>query len=389
MILPVADRLSEIDEYYFSKKLEEVAKLNQAGHDVINLGIGSPDFSPPKQVLEVTKQVLSLENVHGYAPYRSGKLLREEYGIWFTKQYGVKVNPEDEVLPLIGSKEGVLFLSMAMLNPGDVVLIPNPGYPAYASVAKLIGAKICYYNLIEENGWLPDLSELESLDLSRCKLMWINYPHMPTGASANGKVFQTLIEFAKKNKILLCNDSPYAQILNEVEPMSLLTFDPKMEVSCELNSMSKAFNMAGWRVGFFVGSKKLVDAVNAIRGQTNSGIFMPIQAGSIAALKLDETWFVQQNTKYKQRRNLVWKFFNLLGFTYDRNATGLFVWAKAPERIDRVEEFLDKILHHSHVFLTPGSIFGSNGERYARASLCATEERIQLAIKRIENLDYE
>lgn len=384
MIVKLADRLKKVEEYYFSKKLEQIAKMREAGIEVINLGIGSPDLTPPEQVLKVASESVLHCGVHGYSTYRSSPELRQSLSMWLTKTYGITVNPDNEILPLLGSKEGILYLSMALLNPGDTVLIPNPGYPAYASVANLLGAKIKYYDLTEKNGWLPNLSELEAEDLSNCKLMWVNYPHMPSGQSADKFFFRDLVAFAKKKRILLCNDNPYGLVLNTNAPISLIEADPKMEVSAELNSLSKSFNMAGWRVGLFMGARELVNAVISVKSNVDSGMFTPIQKGAIEALKVDPSWHEARNAIYHRRRKCVWEIFDLLGFTYARDQVGLFVWARSPEKIEDVAEYIDQLLVNAHVFLTPGMIFGSNGNRFARASLCSSEENLIRARDKIE-----
>ncbi|MBC7397189.1 MAG: aminotransferase class I/II-fold pyridoxal phosphate-dependent enzyme, partial [Bdellovibrionales bacterium] len=282
------------------------------------------------------------------------------------------------------SKEGILYLSMALLNPGDEVLIPNPGYPAYASVANLLNAKIIEYSLTEENHWFPDFEALEKLDLSRCKLMWVNYPHMPTGKAAQPELFQRLVQFAKSKKILLCNDNPYSLVLNPSRPLSLLEFDSQYEVSVELNSLSKSFNMAGWRVGMILGAKDLVEAVLRVKSNVDSGMFLAVQKAAIEALKAGSEWHVERNAVYLERRKIIFKIFDALNFHYEEDQVGLFVWAKAPSELTSLTEFLDRLLEEAHVFLTPGMIFGSNGDRFARASLCAPHERLSLALERVE-----
>ena len=383
MIVEVADRLKKVEEYYFSKKLEQIAKMRASGLEVINLGIGSPDMVPPAAALKAAQVSIEKTTHHGYATYRSSPELRKELALWLHKTYGITVNPENEVLPLLGSKEGILYLSMALLNPGDTVLIPNPGYPAYASVANLLGAKIVYYDLKDENNWLPDLDSISKMDLSRCKLMWVNYPHMPSGTSAEKNTFEKIITFATKHKILVCNDNPYGLVLNTKQPSSLISADPKMEVCAELNSLSKSFNMAGWRVGVFLGSKELVDAVISVKSNVDSGMFLPIQHGAIEALKVDMSWHEERNSIYEKRRKHVWEIFDMLGFKYSKDQVGLFVWAKAPDSIPDVTQYIDKILDDAHVFLTPGMIFGSNGNRFARASLCTSEQNLVKAKEKI------
>ncbi len=385
MIVPVADRLKHVEEYYFSKKLEQIALMRSKGLNVINLGIGSPDLLPPEIALNETITALKESNVHGYSSYRSSPELRNSISTWLKETYEVNLNPKEEILPLLGSKEGILYLSMALLNPGDAVLIPNPGYPAYASVANLLGAKIIYYNLTEENNWQPNLKELEAIDLSSCKLMWINYPHMPSGMTADSHLFQNLEEFCKKKKMVLCNDNPYGLVLNESKPISLISVDPKLELVCELNSFSKSFNMAGWRVGFFLGSKELVNAVISVKSNVDSGMFLPIQKGAMKALSVDSSWHTERNETYKKRRDYIWQIFDLLKCTYKKNQVGLFVWARVPDSIVNVENFIDDILLKANVFITPGTIFGSNGSRYVRASLCSPVETLKIAKKSIED----
>ncbi len=384
MIVQVASRLQQVEEYYFSKKLEQIAQMRAKGIDVINLGIGSPDLSPSDAALKKASETLMLATSHGYASYRSLPELRLAMANWYQATYEVKLNPDNEVLPLLGSKEGILYLSMALLNPGDKVLVPNPGYPAYASVAKLLGAEIIYYELTEESGWMPDFKKLSTLDLSGCKLMWVNYPHMPTGKAASKTFFDELVLFAKEKKILVCNDNPYSLVLNETRPLSLIASDPKMEVTAELNSLSKSFNMAGWRVGMFLGSAELVNAVIAVKSNVDSGMFLPIQRGAIEALKVDEAWHKERNNTYRERRKHIWEIFDLLKLKYDKDQVGLFVWAKAPDSVSNVTDYVDKILFEAHVFLTPGMIFGSNGNRFIRASLCAPVETLVKAKARIQ-----
>jgi LL-diaminopimelate aminotransferase len=384
MIVKTADRLANVGEYYFSKKLEYVQGMRNRGIDVINLGIGSPDLTPPPEALKATSDAVHAKTNHGYAAYRSTPELRTAISEWYARVYDVKLNPDQEILPLLGSKEGILYLSMALLNPGDQVLIPNPGYPAYSSVANLLGVNIVYYDLKEETGWLPDLADLEKKDLSRCKLMWVNYPHMPTGTPTDLNFFKKLIEFGKKKKIFICNDNPYGLVLNQTAPTSILSADPGFEISGELNSLSKSFNMAGWRVGMFLGAKEIVNAVLQVKSNVDSGMFLPVQKGAAAALAIDQSWHEERNKTYDERRKVIYQIFDRLGFKYSKNQVGLFVWAKAPDSVKDVEVFLDRVLNEAHVFITPGMIFGSNGLRFGRASLCAPVERLQLALKNIE-----
>ncbi len=378
-----AERLNSVNEYYFSKKLEEIRVLRSSGLEIINLGIGSPDLSPEENVIEKTCNSIKNPKHHGYASYRSIPELRSAFGEWYKKTYDVNLTSEIEVLPLLGSKEGIMYLSMAFLNPGDTVLIPNPGYPTYTSVANLLGAKIIYYNLTEENNWLPNIAELESYDLKNCKLMWINFPNMPTGQKGSEENFKELVAFARKHNILICNDNPYGLVLNETKPMSIFKVDPDKEFCVEMNSLSKSFNMAGWRVGVMLSNKEIIDAVVKVKSNVDSGMFLPIQHGAIEALKASPEWHKKRNDTYRERREIVWKIFDLLTFKYSKEQVGLFVWAKAPSTITNVEEYLNEILYKANVFLTPGFIFGSNGRNYARASLCSSVADLKKAHQKI------
>lgn len=382
MIVEKADRLKNVQEYYFSRKLEQIQAMRSRGVDVINLGIGSPDLIPPPGALKAASIAILEEGNHGYASYRSSPELRAAIAQWYQTTYSVELKADRNILPLLGSKEGILYLSMALLNPGDQVLIPNPGYPAYASVANLLGAKIVEYSLTEQNHWLPDLAALEKQDLSRCKLMWVNYPHMPTGKSADSLLFQKLVQFARAKKILICNDNPYGLVLNETKPLSILAADPHFEVTAELNSLSKSFNMAGWRVGMILGSQELIEAVLQVKSNVDSGMFTGVQKAAIAALGSPASWHEARNKIYFERRKIIWQIFDALGFQYEKDQVGLFVWAKAPSTVPVVTEFLDELLEKAHVFLTPGMIFGSNGNLFARASLCAPVERLKTALER-------
>jgi aspartate/methionine/tyrosine aminotransferase len=383
MIVKPADRLASVGEYYFSKKLEVIRRMRASGHDVINLGIGSPDLAPAEKAIEAAATALRSEKNHGYAAYRSSPELRRAMAGFYDRVYGVRLDPETEVLPLLGSKEGILYTSMAYLNPGDAVLLPNPGYPAYSSVAQLIGARLIHYDLTEESGWLPDLAAIERQDLSRCKLMWVNYPHMPTGRAGNAQLFESLVAFGRRHGILVCNDNPYGLVLNRQPPMSILSFDPARDAAIELNSLSKSFNMAGWRVGMLLGARDAVDSVLQVKSNVDSGMFTAVQAGAAEALASPASWHERRNEIYRERRQAVWRIFDRLGFKYDPEQVGLFVWAKAPESVTDVEAFVDELLERKHVFLTPGFIFGSNGRRYARASLCAPQGVLEEALRRI------
>lgn len=378
-----SERLNSVEEYYFSKKLREVSNMIQSGESVINMAIGSPDLFPSIKVVDEIKNSLSDSFAHKYQSYQGLPELRDAIAKFYNKFFGVELNPSNEVLPLMGSKEGIMHISLAFLNSGDEVLIPNPGYPTYLSVTKLVQANPVFYNLSEENGWFPNLSELENKDLSKVKLMWINYPHMPTGASANFDQFEKLLEFAKTNNILLINDNPYSFILND-EYLSLLKVKGYKDFVLELNSLSKSFNMSGWRVGMLVGSSDNITKVLKVKSNMDSGMFYGIQKGAIAALNLDKRWFEDLNKVYLKRRKLIWNIADKLNCSYDKNSKGLFVWAKLPNHIKSSEQYIDTLLKEKKIFIAPGTIFGSNGEGYIRFSLCINEVKIDEALKRIE-----
>lgn len=378
-----SDRLNSVEEYYFSKKLREVSNMIQSGESVINMAIGSPDLFPSIRVIDEIKNSLSDSFAHKYQSYQGLPELRDAIAKFYNKFFGVELNPLNEVLPLMGSKEGIMHISLAFLNPGDEVLIPNPGYPTYLSVTKLVEASPVFYNLSEENSWFPNLSELENKDLSKVKLMWINYPHMPTGAYANLNQFQKLLEFAKTNNILLINDNPYSFILND-DYLSLLKVKGYKDFVLELNSLSKSFNMSGWRVGMLVGSSDNITKVLKVKSNMDSGMFYGIQKGAIAALNLDKSWFEDLNKVYLKRRKLIWNIADKLNCSYDKNSKGLFVWAKLPNHIKSSEQYIDTLLKEKKIFIAPGTIFGSNGEGYIRFSLCIDEVKINEALKRIE-----
>lgn len=377
-----AQRLAVVQEYYFSTKLREVSQLLSEGKPIINLGVGSPDLPPPSAVVNALNNSMSHANAHQYQSYQGLLELREAVADFYLKHYNVELNPSSDILPLMGSKEGIMHISMAFLNPGDQVLIPNPGYPTYHSVCQLVGAEAVFYDLKEETKWLPDLKELERLDMKRVKLMWINYPHMPTGAKGNLELFQELVSFAKKHHILLVNDNPYSFILNK-EPTSLLQIKEAENHCLELNSMSKTFNMSGWRVGMLLGKASLIHSVLKVKSNMDSGMFYGIQKGAIAALQTNELWFEQQNKIYEKRRWLTEALAEKLGCEVFKDSVGLFVWAKMPENSGTAEDFINRILHEKHLFITPGSLFGSNGAHYIRFSLCVNEEQLNTALSRI------
>jgi len=383
MIALPAQRLDDVGEYYFSRKLNEIRQMIASGEDVINLGIGSPDLPPSPEVLVQATKALALPHNHGYASSRSLPALRAAMADWYQRTYQVRVKSETEVLPLLGSKEGLYYLAMAFLNPGDHALVPNPGYPAYSSVTRLAGATPIPYDLSAENFWQPDFAKLETLDLSRVKILFANYPHMPTGASAQKGLFEKLVAFGKKHRILICHDNPYGLILNTTPPSSLLVCDPQMEVSVELNSLSKSFNLAGWRVGLMVGHQRVIDTVLMVKSNVDSGMFLPVQAGAIAALASPGRWHGNLNKIYAERRRLVEKIVRAVGFTPAADQVGLFVWAQAPQDVQNVEKRVDEILQEKKIFFTPGSVFGTQGERYLRCSLCSPRDRLQVALERL------
>jgi len=376
-----ADRLHTVEEYYFSKKLREVNALKAAGAPIINLGIGSPDLAPPKAVITAITDSLSDASAHKYQSYQGLPALRLAMANFYKAHYNISLNPQNQVLPLIGSKEGIMHISMAYLNQGDAVLIPNPGYPTYTSVTKLVGATPVFYDLNSTSNWQPDLVSLEAMDVSKVKLMWINYPHMPTGTLGNKKILKGLVDFAKKNEILLINDNPYSFILNN-QPSSIFNVEGAEQVCLELNSLSKTFNMSGWRVGMLTGAKAHLDNVIKVKSNMDSGMFYGIQKGAIEALNSSKNWFSDLNLIYSERRKLVWELATALNCTFETNTSGMFVWAKLPTGL-KSEAFIDKILHDYHLFIAPGTIFGTNGEGYIRFSLCAPSESIELAIKRV------
>ena len=377
-----ARRLESVQEYYFSKKLREVAGLILEGKDIINMGIGSPDLAPLPSVVKALKASLSHPKAHQYQSYQGLPELRQGIADFYQRHYQVAVDSTSEVLPLMGSKEGILHLSMAFLNPGDKVLIPNPGYPTYESVTRLVEAVPVFYDLKPENNWEPDLAELDKMDLEGVKLLWVNYPHMPTGANAKQAVFEELINWARKNNILLVNDNPYSFVLTD-KPQSILTTPDAMDVAMELNSLSKSFNMAGWRVGMLLGNEANIKAVLKVKSNMDSGMFYGIQQGAIAALQAPDSWFEELNKIYDKRRQLIYELATLLGSEFDTNSSGLFVWAKLKDSTLDAEAFIDKILYEYELFITPGTIFGSQGEGYIRFSLCVEESQIRKAIGRI------
>ncbi len=383
MKIELANRLDGIGEYYFSKKLTEIGEMNKAGEPVINLGIGSPDRPPHPSVTETLSAEAVKPNVHGYQSYKGAEVLRKAFSDWYKKWYGVELNPATEILPLIGSKEGIMHICMTYLNEGDEALIPNPGYPTYRSAVQLAGGKCVEYNLKEENNWQIDFDELGKKDLSRVKLMWVNYPQMPTGQLPTKELFEKIVAFGKKHNILICHDNPYSFILNE-HPMSLLSIEGAKDVVIELNSLSKSHNMAGWRVGVLCAAKERVDEVLRFKSNMDSGMFLPLQLAAAKALTLDKDWYEEVNKVYRSRRKKAYELLDLLGCTYSKEQAGMFLWARIPEKYKDAYELCDDVLYKARVFITPGGIFGSEGEKYLRVSLCSPEEKFEASIDRIK-----
>ncbi len=384
LLLEVADRLAGIEEYYFSQKLREIDEMNKAGKQVINLGIGSPDLPPHPDVIKTLREEATKPNQHGYQNYKGSPVLRNAILKWYKKWYNVELNADTEILPLIGSKEGIMHICMTYINEGDIVLIPNPAYPTYKSAAKIAGGNVHAYALSKENNWFPDFRELEKIDLEKVRLMFVNYPQMPTGQLPTKEMFAALIAFAKKHHILICHDNPYSFILND-KPMSMLSFEGAKDVVIELNSLSKSHNMAGWRIGMLCGAKERIEEVLRFKSNMDSGMFLPMQLAAAKALELGQDWHDSVNAIYKKRRKLVFGLLRLLKCAFDENQAGLFVWAAIPAEYKDGYELSDKVLKDSNVFITPGGIFGNAGDKYIRVSLCATEEKIAEAINRIKN----
>ncbi|MAM23365.1 MAG: aminotransferase [Croceibacter sp.] len=378
-----ANRLQHIKEYYFATKLREVRAMVAAGKPVINMGVGSPDGAPPQAAFKELQRTLFEPNAHQYQSYKGLPQLREAMAQYYATYFNVNLLPDSEIQPLMGSKEGITHISLAFLNPGDQVLVPNPGYPTYTSVSKLVGADPIFYTLEEANNYLPDFEALEKTDLTKVKLMWLNYPHMPTGALATKTVFKKLIAFAKTHDILVVNDNPYSHILNN-EPLSILSVQGAKEVALELNSLSKSFNMAGWRVGMLSGSSEYINYVMKVKTQMDSGMFLPLQMGVVQALRTNHSWFTSLNNVYAERKQLLLKLVDLLNCEVVASKAGMFVWAKLPKG-ETSEAFIDHLLQKHHIFVAPGTIFGSQGEGFIRFSLCVTQEHIKESINRIKH----
>lgn len=383
--METSKRLDGIGEYYFSQKLREIDSMNKEGKQVISLGIGSPDLPPHPEVIKVLQEESAKTNTHAYQSYKGSPVLRKAVSDWYKKWYKVDLNPDTEMLPLIGSKEGIMHICMTYLNEGDFVLIPNPGYPTYKSAASIAGGKCMEYNLTKENNWLPDFKEIENnLYVNRVKIMFVNYPHMPTGQLPSADVYEQLISFAKKYNILIVHDNPYSFILNE-NPVSILSVPGAKDCVIELNSLSKSHNMAGWRIGVLCGAKEKIDDVLRFKSNMDSGMFLPLQLAAAKALTLEKDWHDSINSIYRARREKVFELLDLLECSYDSNQAGMFVWAAIPGSYKDGYELSDKVLYGSNVFITPGGIFGNAGDKYVRVSLCCTQENIEAAIKRIRN----
>ncbi len=382
--IKAAARTGLVNEYYFSAKLAEIARMRGQGIDVINLGIGSPDMPPAENVRDELTVSATDRNNHGYQSYRGIPRLRNAFADWYARYFRVDLDPETEILPLIGSKEGIMHISMAFLDPGDEVLVPDPGYPAYGAAARLAGGTVRYYDLKEETGWLPDIKAIETEGVERVKMMWINYPHMPTGTKATPALFGELADFAQRNGILLCNDNPYSFILNN-EHLSILSVPGAAETALELNSLSKSHNMAGWRIGMVAGNSVFINDILKVKSNMDSGMFLPLQAAASVALSASDSWYESLNEMYKRRRKKAAEIMDSLSCSFDDAQAGLFLWGRIPTRYADATALTEELLHERHIFITPGSIFGNNGARYIRISLCATEEILDATLARIHS----
>ena len=377
-----AQRVEEIKEYYFSKKLRELARLNAEGADIISLGIGGPDRAPSKETVATLQEAAAIESNHSYQSYNGLPELRKGFAKWYRDKYGVILNPDTEILPLIGSKEGVMHISLTFLNPGDGVLVPDPGYPTYTSVSRLVGAEIYKYNLTDKGDWLPDFEELEKLPLDKIKLMWVNYPHMPTGRKASPDVFEKIIAFGKKHGIVIAHDNPYSFILNK-EPLSILQIPGALDVAVELNSLSKSHNMAGWRVAMAASNPTFISWILKVKSNIDSGQFKPVMLAAAKALKNDDKWYEELYDVYAERRLIAEEIMKTLGCSFDPEQKGMFLWGKVPAEYKNGEELADRLFYEAKVFVTPGFIFGKNGDKYIRISLCAKPEALREALKRV------
>ncbi|WP_053405626.1 pyridoxal phosphate-dependent aminotransferase [Persicobacter sp. CCB-QB2] len=386
MIISRAERLNSVKEYYFSVKLQEVRELMAQGKPVINIGIGNPDQKPSEAAIEALQTAAQKPDAHGYQPYRGIEPLRKAMANWYYRVYGVQLDQDQEILPLLGSKEGITHISLAFLNPGDQVLVPELGYPAYRSVSEMIGAKAVNFPM-NERSWEPDFDALEKMDLSGVKMMWVNYPNMPTGKQASEELFEKLVNFGLKHKILICHDNPYSMILPHSNPISILAVEGAKEVAIELNSMSKSHNMAGWRIGWINGGADYLNEIIKIKSNVDSGMFKPLQEAAVAALGNTDEWHQKQNEIYANRKLLMEEVLKQLDCHWDQNQTGMFIWAKIPDQVKEVEQLVDHLLHEHSVFLSPGFIFGDKGKRYIRVSLCTHENQIKEVIERLKTFD--
>jgi aspartate/methionine/tyrosine aminotransferase len=380
-----ADRLSGVSEYYFSKKLKEVAQMNAEGKDVISLGIGSPDMPPSEETVATLCREAQNPNGHGYMPYVGIPELRQAFADWYKKWYQVELDAKSEIQPLIGSKEGILHVTLAFVNPGDQVLVPNPGYPTYTSLSRILGAEIVNYDLKEENSWMPDFDALEQMDMSRVKLMWTNYPNMPTGANATPELYEKLVNLARRKGIVIVNDNPYSFILND-KPLSILSIPGAKDCCIEFNSMSKSHNMPGWRIGMLASNAEFVQWILKVKSNIDSGMYRAMQLAAATALQAEQDWYDGNNRNYRNRRKIAGKIMDALGCTYDEKQVGMFLWGKIPDKYSDVEELTERILHQARVFITPGFIFGSNGKRYIRISLCCKDDKLAEALRRIKEI---
>lgn len=380
-VLP-ARRLDSVKEYYFSKKLKEIAQLNANGADIISLGIGGPDRPPHRDVIDTLCSEAAVPSNHSYQPYVGIPQLRQAFAAWYLRFYGVSLDANSEIQPLIGSKEGILHTTLAFVNPGDGVLVPNPGYPTYSSVSRLAEAEIFTYDLLESNNWQPDFDQLEAMPLDKIKLMWVNYPNMPTGAQASMELFQRLVDFGKRHGIVIVNDNPYSFILHE-KPVSILSVPGAKDIAIEMNSLSKSHNMAGWRIGMLASNPQFIQWILKVKSNIDSGQFKPMMLAAAKALEAPDSWYEDVNATYSRRRKIAEKIMATLGCSFDPRQGGLFLWGKIADDMDSAEAVSDMLLYDARVFITPGFIFGSNGNRYIRISLCATEKKMNEALERI------
>lgn len=380
-----AQRLESVSEYYFSRKLKEVAAMNAAGMQVISLGVGSPDMPPSEETVETLCTEAHNPDGHGYQPYVGIPELREAFSRFYKRWYGVELDPKSEIQPLIGSKEGILHVTLAFVNPGEQVLVPNPGYPTYTSLSRLLGAEVVHYDLKEENGWMPDFDALERMDLSRVKLMWTNYPNMPTGANATPELYERLVDFARRKGIVIVNDNPYSFILND-NPLSILSVEGAKDCCIEFNSMSKSHNMPGWRIGMIAANPTFISWILKVKSNIDSGMYRAMQLAAVKALDAEADWYEGNNANYSARRKTAGAIMDALGCTYDENQVGMFLWGRIPDHYTDVEELTERVLHEARVFIVPGFIFGTNGSRYVRISLCAKNDKLEEALERILQL---